>query len=61
MADSKIFQYANDISMNRSASSARSITTGGYGRTHRLGPSLVSFDVKLPLLTEEQYLEVENE
>lgn len=61
MADSKIFKYANDISMNRSASSARSITTGGYGRTHRLGPSLVSFDVKLPLLTEEQYLEVENE
>lgn len=61
MADSAIFKYANDISMNRSASSARSITTGGYGRTHRLGPSLVSFDVKLPLLTEEQYLEVENE
>lgn len=61
MADSAIFKYANDITMNRSASSARSITTGGYGRTHRLGPSLLSIDAKLPLLSEEQYLEVENE
>lgn len=61
MADSAIFKYANDITMNRSASSARSITTGGYGRTHRLGPSLLSIDAKLPILSEEQYLEVENE
>ena len=61
MADSAIFKYANDITMNRSASSARSITTGGYGRTHRLGPSFLSIDAKLPLLSEEQYLEVENE
>jgi len=61
MADSAIFKYANDITMNRSASSARSVTTGGYGRTHRLGPSLLSIDANLPLLSEEQYLEVENE
>lgn len=61
MADSAIFKYANDITMNRSASSARSVTTGGYGRTHRLGPSLISIDASLPILTEEQYLEVENE
>lgn len=61
MADSAIFKYANDISMNRSASSARSVTTGGYARTHRLGPSLISLDVNLPILTEEQYHEVENE
>lgn len=61
MATSAIFKYANDISTNRSTASARSITTGGYARTHRLGPSLISIDAKLPLLTEEQYLEVENE
>lgn len=61
MASSKIFEYANDISMNRSSASARSITTGGYGRTHRLGPSVLSFDVDLPILSESQYLDVENE
>lgn len=61
MADSAIFKYANDITMNRSASSARSVTTGGYGRTHRLGPSLLSIDANLPILSEEQFLEVENE
>lgn len=61
MATSSIFKYANDISMNRSANSARSVTTGGYARTHRLGPSVMSFEADLPLLTEEQYREVENE
>ena len=61
MATSAIFKYANDISMNRSANSARSITTGGYARTHRLGPSVMSFEADLPLLTEEQFREVENE
>lgn len=61
MADSAIFKYANDITMNRSAASARSVTTGGYARTHRLGPSLLSINAKLPLLSEEQFLEVENE
>ncbi len=61
MADSAIFKYANDITMNRSAASARSVSTGGYARTHRLGPSLISINAKLPLLSEEQYLEVENE
>jgi hypothetical protein len=61
MSESTIFKYANDISMNRKSNSARSVTTGGYARTHKLGPSLISLDVDLPLLTEEQYLEVENE
>ena len=61
MATSAIFKYANDISMNRSANSARSVTTGGYARTHRLGPSVMSFEADLPLLTEEQFREVENE
>ena len=61
MTTSSIFKYANDISMNRSSPSARSVTTGGYARTHRLGPSLLSLDVNLPILSEEQYLEVENE
>ena len=37
MTTSSIFKYANDISMNRSSPSARSVTTGGYARTHRLG------------------------
>ena len=61
MSESIIFKYANDISMNRKSNSARSVTTGGYARTHRLGPSLLSLDVELPMLSEEQYLEVENE
>ena len=61
MTTSAIFKYANDIAMNRSSPSARSVTTGGYARTHRLGPSLLSLDVNLPVLSEEQYLEVENE
>ncbi len=61
MSTSSIFKYANDISINRSSSSARSVSTGGYARTHRLGPSIISLDVDLPILSEEQYLEVENE
>jgi hypothetical protein len=61
MSESIIFKYANDISMNRKSNSARSVTTGGYARTHKLGPSLLSLDVELPMLSEEQYLEVENE
>lgn len=61
MATSSIFKYANDISINRAAPSARSVSTGGYARTHRLGPSIISLDVDLPILSEEQYLEVENE
>ena len=61
MSESIIFKYANDISMNRKSNSARSVTTGGYARTHKLGPSLLSLDVELPILSEEQYLEVENE
>ena len=61
MTTSSIFKYANDISINRSSPSARSISTGGYARTHRLGPSIISLDVDLPVLSEEHYLEVENE
>ena len=61
MATSSIFKYANDISINRAAPSARSVSTGGYARTHRLGPSIISLYVDLPILSEEQYLEVENE
>lgn len=61
MAESKIFKYANDITYNRSVNSARSVTTGGYARTHRLGPTIYNIKANLPLLTEEQYREVENE
>lgn len=61
MTTSIIFKYANDISVGRNANSARSITTGGYARTERLGPSFISLDVDLPLLSEQHYLEVENE
>lgn len=61
MANSSIFKYANDISMKRSTNSARSVSVGGYARTHRLGPSLINLDVDLPLLTEAQYEEVNNE
>jgi hypothetical protein len=61
MADSKIFKYANNISYNRNTNSARSITTGGYARTHRLGPSLYNISADLPILTETQYNEVEGE
>lgn len=61
MADSSIFKYANDISFNRSTKSGRSVTTGGYARTHRLGPTVYTIQANLPIISEEQYQEVENE
>jgi hypothetical protein len=61
MADSSIFKYANDISINRSTKSGRSVTTGGFARTHRLGPTIYTIQASLPILSEEQYQEVENE
>tara|TARA_R100001530_G_scaffold133400_1_gene106747 strand:+ start:1288 stop:3078 length:1791 start_codon:yes stop_codon:yes gene_type:complete len=61
MADSKIFKYANNITYNRNTTSARSITTGGYARTHRTGPTLYNMKAELPILTKEQYDEVEGE
>ena len=42
MTTSSIFKYANNISVSRDSNSARSITTGGYARTQRLGPTVIS-------------------
>lgn len=61
MANSSIFKYANDISFNRSTKSGRSVTTGGFARTNRLGPSVYTIQANLPIISEEQYQEVENE
>lgn len=61
MADSKIFKYANDVSFNRNSKSGRSITTGGYAKTHRLGTNIYTIEANLPVLSESQYKEVEAE
>jgi len=61
MTTSSIFKYANNISVSRDSNSARSITTGGYARTQRLGPTVISIEADLPLLNEEQHGEVQQE
>ena len=61
MTTSSIFKYANNISVSRDSNSARSITTGGYARTQRLGPTVISIKADLPLLSEEQHGEVQQE
>ena len=61
MSESTIFKYANNVSVNRNTNSARSITTGGYARTERLGPTVISIEAELPLLSEEQHMEVQQE
>ena len=58
---SKIFEYTNDISLNRSARIRRSISNSGYARQERGSPTFYSMEVNLPLLTKLQYDEVEAE
>tara|TARA_R110002110_G_scaffold32812_7_gene113244 strand:- start:46 stop:660 length:615 start_codon:yes stop_codon:yes gene_type:complete len=58
---SKIFEYTNDISLNRSARVRRSISNSGYARQERGSPTFYSMQVNLPLLTKLQYDEVEAE
>jgi len=58
---SKIFEYTNNISLNRSARIRRSISNSGYARQERGSPTFYSMQVDLPLLTKVQYDEVESE
>ena len=58
---SKIFEYTNDISLNRTARVRRSISNSGYARQERGSPTFFSMEVNLPLLTKTKYDEVESE
>lgn len=58
---SKIFEYTNDISLNRTARIRRSISNSGYARQERGSPTFYSMEVNLPLLTKTKYDEVESE
>ncbi len=58
---SKIFEYTNDISLNRSARIRRSISNSGYARQERGSPTFYSMELNLPLLTKTKYDEVESE
>ncbi len=58
---SKIFEYTNDISLNRTARVRRSISNSGYARQERGSPTFYSMEVNLPLLTKTKYDEVESE
>tara|TARA_R110002012_G_scaffold264491_1_gene447857 strand:+ start:919 stop:1533 length:615 start_codon:yes stop_codon:yes gene_type:complete len=58
---SKIFEYTNDISLNRSARIRRSISNSGYARQERGSPTFYSMQLNLPLLTKSKYDEVESE
>lgn len=58
---SKIFEYTNDISLNRTARVRRSISNSGYARQERGSPTFYSIEVNLPLLTKTKYDEVESE
>lgn len=58
---SKIFEYTNDISLNRSARIRRSISNSGYARQERGSPTFYSMQLSLPLLTKTKYDEVEAE
>lgn len=58
---SKIFEYTNDISLNRSARVRRSISNSGYARQERGSPTFYSMQLSLPLLTKTKYDEVEAE
>lgn len=58
---SKIFEYTNNISLNRTARVRRSISNSGYARQERGSPTFYSMEVSLPLLTKTQYDEVESE
>ena len=58
---SKIFEYTNNISLNRTARVRRSISNSGYARIERGSPTFYSMEVNLPLLTKSKYDEVEAE
>ena len=58
---SKIFEYTNDISLNRTARVRRSISNSGFARQERGSPTFYSMEVNLPLLTKTKYDEVESE
>jgi len=58
---SKIFEYTNNISLNRTARVRRSISNSGYARIERGSPTFYSMEVNLPLLTKTKYDEVEAE
>ena len=58
---SKIFEYTNDVSLNRSARVRRSISNSGYARQERGSPTFYSMQLSLPLLTKTKYDEVEAE
>ncbi len=58
---SKIFEYTNNISLNRTARIRRSISNSGYARLERGSPTFYSMDLDLPLLTKLKYDEVEAE
>ena len=58
---SKIFEYTNNISLNRTARIRRSISNSGYARQERGSPTFYSMEVNLPLLTKTKYDEVESE
>ena len=57
----RIFQYANDVQFNRTARVRRSISNSGYVRQEQGSPSYFNFEVGLPLLTKEQFNQVEAE
>jgi hypothetical protein len=58
---SKIFDYTNDISLNRSARVRKSISNSGYARQERGSPTFYSMEANLPLLTKSKYNEIEAE
>ena len=58
---SKIFEYTNDVSLNRLARIRRSISNSGYARQERGSPTFYSMELNLPLLTKTKYDEVEAE
>ena len=55
---SKIFEYTNSISLNRTARIRRSISNSGYARQERGSPTFYSMEVNLPLLTKAKYDEL---
>ena len=58
---SKIFEYTNEISLDRSARVRKSISNSGYARQERGSPTFYSMELNLPLLTKAKYDEVEAE
>ena len=58
---SKIFEYTNDISLDRTARIRKSISNSGFARQERGSPTFYSMQVNLPLLTKTKYDEVESE